>query len=165
MEPEGPPLQHVPVLPRVEPDGLNHQHIAEHSIAKQGLPLQPDDLHSQQVPDLPKAGHEGPHLMQVTVLTKAERGLPLQLDGIHLQQVPDLSKAEHGLTQLQELHDGLSQLQVPDSARLMDDEQETGTKERSERDNSTEKFIIPDSLQSERSSDVRQLQQETNLIT
>ena len=36
-----------------------------------------------------------------------------------------------------------------DSARLMTDDQEPGTRERSERDNSTEEFIIPDSLQCE----------------
>ena len=97
VEPEGPPLQHVPVLPRVEPDGLNHQHIAEHSIAKHGLPLQPDDLHRQRVPDLPKAGHEGPHLMQVSVLSTAERGL-LNLqehpDGPPQLYAPELTKAE-----------------------------------------------------------------------
>ena len=60
----------------------------------------------------------------------------------------------------------MSQDQVEvDSARLMTDDQEAGTRERSERDNSTEEFIIPDSLQSESSSNESQLHQETDLLT
>ena len=165
VEPEGPPLQHVPVLSRDKPDGHTHPHIADLSIAKPGLPLQPEDLHLMKVSDYSTAE---PGLAQLQELP----------DGLPQLQVSKVSTAGRDLPPLQDLSTDLHDLtcsnmskrkemsQDPveaDSARQMDVEQEARTRERSERDNSTEEIIIPDSPHFVRSSEMVQLLQETDL--